>query len=138
MPDADFSGILLIFDLYYENLQLIDSPRFAIIDWPYTWTASKTDGSLKQIRLFDHATQVGGEYTPASGTFTFIDAGMQVFDRVTLWCQNHTFDYIVPGKLEIEFSAASPPLTLPGSRPAGYTGTTHLRYAGSRPRIASK
>ncbi|MBI3697188.1 MAG: hypothetical protein HY238_20430, partial [Acidobacteria bacterium] len=31
------------------------------------------------------------------------DAGMQAFDRATLWYQNLTFDYIIPGKLEIEF-----------------------------------
>jgi hypothetical protein len=103
LPDPDFSGITLTFDLHYQNLQPIDSPKFATIDWPYL-NCLTTDGSLKQIRLFDHATQVGGDYTPASGTFTLIDAGMQAFDRVTLWYQNLAFDYIIPGKLEIEFS----------------------------------
>ncbi len=102
LPDDDFSGIVLTFDLRYENLQPIDSPKFPTIDWPYL-NCLKTDGTLKQLRLFDHATQVGGTYTAASGTFTLVDAGMQAFDRVTLWYQNLAFDYIVPGKLEIEF-----------------------------------
>lgn len=102
LPDADFSGIVLTFDLHYENLQPIDSPKFATIDWPYL-NCLKTDGSLGQIRLFDHATQVAGDYTAASGTFTLTDAGMQAFDRVALWYQNLAFDYIVPGRLEIEF-----------------------------------
>ncbi len=102
LPDGDFSGITLTFDLAYQNLQPIDSPKFPTIDWPYL-NCLKTDGTLKQLRLFDHATQVGGTYTAASGTFTLTDAGMQAFDRVTLWYQNLAFDYIVPGKVEIEF-----------------------------------
>jgi len=84
LPDADFSGIVLTFDLHYENLQPIDSPKFATIDWPYL-NCLQTDGSLVQIRLLDHATQVAGDYSAASGTFTLTDAGRQAFDRVTLW-----------------------------------------------------
>jgi hypothetical protein len=57
LPDADFSGIVLTFDLHYEDLQPIDSPKFATIDWPYL-NCLKTDGSLIQIHLFDHATQL--------------------------------------------------------------------------------
>jgi hypothetical protein len=30
--DPDFTGIVLAFDLAYENLQPIDSPKFATID----------------------------------------------------------------------------------------------------------
>jgi hypothetical protein len=95
LPDGDFSGITLTFDLAYQNLQPIDSPKFATIDWPYL-NCLKTDGSLVQLRLFDRATQVGGTYTAASGTFTLVDNGLQPYDRVTLWYQNLAFDYIVP------------------------------------------
>ncbi len=95
LPDGDFSGIVLTFDLAYQNLQPIDSPKFATIDWPYL-NCLKTDGTLKQIKLFDHATQVGGTYTAASGAFTLADNGLQTYDRVTLWYQNLAFDYIVP------------------------------------------
>ncbi len=95
LPDGDFSGITLTFDLACQNLQPIDSPKFATIDWPYL-NCLKTDGTLKQIKLFDHATQVGGTYTAASGAFTLVDNGLQPYDRVTLWYQNLAFDYIVP------------------------------------------
>jgi hypothetical protein len=95
LPDDDFSGIVLTFDLTYQNLQPIDSPKFATIDWPHL-NCLKTDGTLKQIKLFDHATQVGGSYTAASGTFTLVDNGLQPYDRVTLWYQNLAFDCIVP------------------------------------------
>ena len=96
LPDGDFSGIVLTFDLAYQNLQPIDSPKFATIDWPYL-NCLKTDSTLKQIKLLDHATQVGGTYTAARGTFTLVDNGLQPYDRVTLWYQNLAFDYIVPG-----------------------------------------
>lgn len=109
LPDPDFSGLVLTFDLHYENLQPIDSPKYATIDWPYL-NCLRTDGTLVQIPLFAHATQVGGNFTPASGCFTLIDAGMQPYDRVTLWYQNLAFDYIVPGKLKS--SSPSTPLAL--------------------------
>ncbi|MEB2361906.1 MAG: hypothetical protein OZ929_11260 [Bryobacterales bacterium] len=102
LPDSDFTGITLTFDLAYQNLQPIDSPKFATIDWPFL-NCLATSGQTIQLRLFDRATQVGGTYTKASGTFTLNDAGMQAFDRVTLWYQNLAFDYIVPGKLWTEF-----------------------------------
>src|SRR5574341_1339298 len=95
LPDSDYSGIVLTFDLACQNLQPIDSPKFATIDWPYL-NCLRTDGTLKQIKLFDHATQVGGSYTAASDTFTLVDNGLQPYDRVTLWYQNLAFDYIVP------------------------------------------
>ncbi|MCL6507570.1 MAG: hypothetical protein K6T59_11130, partial [Bryobacteraceae bacterium] len=93
LPDGNFSGITLSFDLYYENLQPIDSPKYPTIDWPYL-NCLKTDGTLVQLRLFDRATQVGGAYTKAQGAFTLhgIPYG---YDRVTLWYQNIAFDKIV-------------------------------------------
>ncbi|MGC8884833.1 MAG: hypothetical protein ACP5UT_18590 [Bryobacteraceae bacterium] len=95
LPDGDFSGITLAFDLHYQNLQPIDSPKFPTIDWPYL-NCRKTDGSLVQLRLFDRATQVGGSYTKAQGTFTLNGGTPAAYDRVTLWYQNIAFDYIVP------------------------------------------
>lgn len=102
LPDGDFTGITLTFDVTYSGLQPIDSPKFASIDWPYL-NVRRADNSLRQIRLFDHATQVGGSYTAASTSFTLVDNGFQPFDRVTLWYQNIAFDYIVPGAMEVEF-----------------------------------
>jgi len=95
LPDGDFSGIALTFDLHYENLQPIDSPKYPTIDWPFL-NCLKTDGTLVQLRLFDRAEQVGGTYAKAEGMFTLVDNGLQPYDRVTLWYQNIAFDYIVP------------------------------------------
>jgi hypothetical protein len=95
LPDGDFSGIALTFDLHYENLQPIDSPKYPTIDWPFL-NCLKTDGTLVQLRLFDRAEQVGGTYAKAEGAFTLVDNGLQPYDRVTLWYQNIAFDYIVP------------------------------------------
>jgi hypothetical protein len=93
LPDGDFSGITLSFDLHYDNLQPIDSPKFATIDWPYL-NCLKTDGTLVQLRLFDRATLVGGTYSKAQGTFT-LNGTPYGYDRVTLWYQNIAFDKIV-------------------------------------------
>ena len=93
LPDGDFSGITLSFDLHYDNLQPIDSPKFATIDWPYL-NCLKTDGTLVQLRLFDRTTLVGGTYSKAQGTFT-LNGAPYGYDRVTLWRQNIAFDKIV-------------------------------------------
>jgi hypothetical protein len=93
LPDGDFSGITLSFDLHYDNLQPIDSPKFPTIDWPYL-NCLKTDGTLVQLRLFDRATLVGGTYSKAQGTFT-LNGAPYGYDRVTLWYQNIAFDKIV-------------------------------------------
>lgn len=93
LPDGEFSGITLSFDLYYENLQPIDSPKFATIDWPYL-NCLTSDGTLVQLHLFDRAVQVGGSYTKAEGAFT-LNGTPYGYDRVTLWYQNIAFDKIV-------------------------------------------
>ena len=93
LPDGDLSGITLSFDLHYDNLQPIDSPKFPTIDWPYL-NCLKTDGTLVQLRLFDRATLVGGTYSKAQGTFT-LNGTPYGYDRVTLWYQNIAFDKIV-------------------------------------------
>jgi hypothetical protein len=93
LPDGDFSGITLSFDLHYENLQPIDSPKFATLDWPYL-NCLTTDGALAQLRLFDRAVQVGGSFTKAEGAFT-LNGTPYGYDRVTLWYQNIAFDKIV-------------------------------------------
>jgi hypothetical protein len=93
LPDGDFSGITLSFDLHYDNLQPIDSPKFPTIDWPYL-NCLKTDGTLVQLRLFDRATLVGGTYSKAQGTLT-LNGTPYGYDRVTLWYQNIAFDKVV-------------------------------------------
>jgi len=80
---------------YSDGLMPLDSPKYPTIDWPYLDVQPPT-GAPVQVRLFDHAQQVGGNYAAASGQFTVIDNGLQEYDRLTLWYLNYAFDYIVP------------------------------------------
>jgi len=71
LPDPNFTGIVLTFDLAYENLQRIDSPKFATIDWPHL-NCRTTAGALIQMPLFANATQVASDYLAATDTFTLM------------------------------------------------------------------
>lgn len=95
LPDFDFGGMVLTFDVAYDGLQPPDSPKFNWIDWA-TLDAVRADGSTAQVRLWDYATLQAGTFGVASGTITVEDNGLQAYDRVTLWLQNIAFDYIVP------------------------------------------
>lgn len=95
LPDTDFSGLTLTFDVRYTGLMPLDSPKYPTIDWPYL-DVIRPDGTTAQIPLFEHATQVGGAYTPAEASFVIEDNGLVAYDRITLWYLNFAFDYIVP------------------------------------------
>ncbi len=95
LPDTSFSGLKLTFDVRYSGLMPLDSPKFATIDWPYL-DVVRPDGSTAQVPLFDYATQAGGTYSNAEGTFVIEDNGLVAYDRITLWYLNFAFDYIVP------------------------------------------
>lgn len=101
LPDGDLSGMTLEMDFDYAGLQPIDSAKFESIPWR-SLSFIRMDGSSGVIDLFDQAetTRVGGTYSAAEGAFTFVDGGVQGFDRVTLWYRNMAFDHIV---------AATPP-----------------------------
>lgn len=101
LPNFNFAGLTLSFDVQYEGLMPLDSPKYPTIDWPFL-DVIRTDGSTARVRLFDNATQVGGTYTSASTSFTVIDSGLKQYDRVTLWYLNYAFDYVVP-QLECSF-----------------------------------
>jgi len=99
LPDFDFSGIVLEFDVRYEGLQPLDSVKYPTIDWPFL-DVVKTDGSTARVRLFDHLAQpepIAGAWEKASGTIAVQAADVQAFDRVTIWYQNLAFDYIAAG-----------------------------------------
>ena len=101
LPDFNFAGLTLTFDVHYSGLMPLDSPKFATIDWPYL-DAIKTDGSTVRIKLHDsdpaktHAALDGGTHGFAECTFTVQDNGLQGYDRLTLWYGNLAFDYIAP------------------------------------------
>jgi len=69
LPGLEFGGIVLTFDLHYEGLQPIDSPRYNWIDWA-PLDVIRADGSTAQVKLLEHATVQSGTHTKASGTFT--------------------------------------------------------------------
>jgi phage tail sheath gpL-like len=95
LPDFDFSGLSLNFDVKYTGLRPLDSPRYATIDWPYL-DVIREDNTTARIRLSDHATLASGNYSQAAAAFTIVDNELKQYDRVTLWYLNFAFDYLVP------------------------------------------
>jgi hypothetical protein len=97
LPDFNFSGMVLKFNLFYQGLQPIESPKYNWIDWA-TLDCISSSGEPQYANLFDNAMLVSGTYTPASGVFHLqtTSGGPQPYDRLTFWLQNLAFDYIVP------------------------------------------
>ena len=104
LPDFDFSGLTLSFDVRYAGLMPLDSPKYPTIDWPYL-DVIRADESTARIPLFEHAEQVGGVYSKAEAAFVIEDNGLQPYDRLTLWYLNFAFDYIVPDQSPLPSAA---------------------------------
>ncbi len=94
LPDFDFAGLTLQFDVHYDGLMPLDSPKYPTIAWPFLEVV-REDGSPAQIRFFDHAEQVGGTYAKAKGSFTVAANEARQNDRVTLWYLNYPFSFVV-------------------------------------------
>lgn len=109
LPDFDFSGLTLQFDVAYEGLMPLDCHKYPTIDWPFL-DVQRANGGAARIRLSDYATPVTGGNSPAQAEFVIQGDSLDAWDRVTIWYQNLAFDYIVPGKLRTEFAffAAGP------------------------------
>jgi hypothetical protein len=98
LPDFNLSGLTLSFDLLYtDGVQPIDSPKYNWIDWA-TLDCIRADGTTAQIDLWENAMLAGASFPAASASFNVVTsgAGVQPYDRLTLWYQNLAFDYIVP------------------------------------------
>lgn len=104
LPDFDFSGMVLTFDLEVDGIQPIDSPKFNWIDWR-SLDVVRTTGEPVKVDLFENARLQAGAFDVAAGVLNFQTASPQGFDRVTLWHQNVAFDYIAPAglKMEVEY-----------------------------------
>jgi hypothetical protein len=89
LPDTNFTGLRLDFDIEFTGIQAFESKKFPWVDWPYL-NCLKTDGTTVQTRLSTLSTTASGR-TGASGTFT-VTPGTGA-GRVTLWYQNRAFDY---------------------------------------------
>jgi hypothetical protein len=69
LPDFDFTGMTLSFDLETSNCMPLDSSLWPSVDWPYL-NVLYADGTSQQIPLIAHATAATGAYAGASATFT--------------------------------------------------------------------
>lgn len=96
LPDFDFSGMVLEFDLAYTGCQNPLSTRY---DWQ-TWSKIQYDGGMitPEITAIDTRTK-------ASATVTVVvnEANMAMYDRLTLWFENFAFDYILPYTLQVTY-----------------------------------
>jgi hypothetical protein len=102
LPNTDFNGLTLQFDVRYQNLRNLDSPRFATIDWPFL-SVIRPDNTSARIRLSEWATPIVGAPTKASTNITIQANQIRQYDRLTVWYQNFAFDYIVP-QVEASFA----------------------------------
>ncbi|MCC6591617.1 MAG: hypothetical protein IT168_33330 [Bryobacterales bacterium] len=91
LPDTDFSGMVLTFDVHYDGLQPIDSIKWNWIDWA-TLDVIRPNGTTGSVRLFDHATMVSGSHTKASTSFV-LGSSLSPWTHVTLWYENIAFDW---------------------------------------------
>ncbi|MBA3972846.1 MAG: hypothetical protein C0504_01355 [Candidatus Solibacter sp.] len=98
LPDFNFDGLRLQFDVSYKGLMPLDSRKYPTIDWPFLDIIPETGDPVK-IRLSEHSVLIGDPDPVASGEFVFTGDDLDAWDRVTLWYQNLAFDYIVPGKI---------------------------------------
>ncbi|MCW5979433.1 MAG: hypothetical protein KIT09_15255 [Bryobacteraceae bacterium] len=105
LPDTNFSGINLSFDVHYAGLQPLDSVKYPTISWPYL-EVIRPDHTTAQVHLLRYATQTGGTYAKASADFTVIADGVQAGDQATIWYQNYAFDYVAAGGETAEQAAA--------------------------------
>jgi len=97
LPDFNFGGLTLSFDLNYsDGLQPIDSPKYSWIDWA-TLDVILEDGTAAQVNLFNNATLAGSSFPAAQATINVFGSAIQPYDEVRLWFQNLAFDFVVPG-----------------------------------------
>ncbi|MCX7605264.1 MAG: hypothetical protein N2036_14400 [Bryobacteraceae bacterium] len=121
LPDFNFDGITLQFDVRYENLMPLNCRKYPTIDWPFL-DVQPPSGAPVRIRLADHAEVVATPDQPAQAEFHIEGDGLEGYDRVTLWYLNMAFDYIVPGKVSAEYAFyAGTPGTIHSISVAGRT-----------------
>lgn len=97
LPDSDFTGITLSFDIEWTGIQGFESIKFPWSDWP-SLNCLTTDGVTHNVDLSTLATTSGAR-VGASTTITIVvgGSGAVAGDEVTLWYQNIGFDYTAGG-----------------------------------------
>jgi hypothetical protein len=102
LPDFNFDGLTLSFDVKYTGLMPLDSGMYQTIDWPFLDFIRK-DESTGRVRLCpNNATKIAGSYTRASTSFTIVANEPKQFDYLTLWYLDIPYEYWVP-KVECAF-----------------------------------
>ncbi|PWU09264.1 MAG: hypothetical protein C5B51_06475 [Terriglobia bacterium] len=97
LPDGNFTGLCLDFDVTFEGIFPFESRKPAWTDCA-SINATLTDGTnVRKPLLQGLATGPLGR-PGATGTFTLNTGGaIAPYDRVTLWYQNLAFDYVAAG-----------------------------------------
>lgn len=105
LPDDNFAGVVLTFDVHFSGCATYDSLKFETI--PYrSLSYIPTSGTPGTIDLWANrvgTTPISGTWTKASTTVTIAATGggggntAVAFDRVTIWCRNFAFDFIAAG-----------------------------------------
>mgnify|MGYP005810440365 CR=1 FL=1 len=104
LPDFDFGGMVLEFDIHYDaGAQPIDSPKYSWIDWRHLDYA-KADGSVGKIDLYGCASVASGTPSVAAATFNFVENGMQPYDRVIFCYEDIRWEYMVPNPRRVTTS----------------------------------
>lgn len=120
LPDFDFSGLTLRFDVRYENLMPLDCRKYPTIDWPFL-DAVTPAGETRRIRLSDYAEVIAQPNAKALAEFLIQGNDLEGYDRLTIWYLNLAFDYIVPGKVSTIWTCT-----------AGTPGQVHTVNVGGR------
>ncbi len=109
LPDYNFAGLTLQFDIASYGVMPLNCRKYPTIDWPFL-DVQHPDGTSSRVRLSDHAASVGDPDLPATASFDLAGSGFDMYDRVTIWYQNLAFDYIVPGRVRCTYAfyAAGP------------------------------
>ena len=91
LPDFNFAGLTLSFDLNYtDGVQPIDSPKYNWIDWA-TLDCILADGTTAQVRLFDNAMLLGSDFQTASATLNVL-AGSDGIHTLTVSGNKHVWE----------------------------------------------
>lgn len=96
LPNFDFTGCVLSFDVAYKNLFPLESYKFASINQTLVLVEYNDATATTTFDLRDSIVSASGARA-ARIVFTVNASPSVAFDRVQLWYQNIVFDYVSPG-----------------------------------------